>query len=274
MNVPNVHVWSGSLTALSSVMHGGESLGTVTYLRRERFLLDDGTVEDVPVLSGNMLRGILRRLAADLWWDAVGRPRMSMALVHAIWSGGALAKSTTSPLTTVRLQEVRRVCPVIGLFGAAGGGRIVEGAVQVGKAIPVCRETASVVECDPTGLPSLWDLTQVEYFSKAPGGPAEAAVEGTTVGSPMRFGVESFVTGSRFAWRCGATWASPAELSLWEETLRAFVARGQVGGMAAAGFGHVRVELCGPSELPVVAPWRDSLPGSVTEVASVLGRLD
>lgn len=274
MTVPNVYSWKGELTAVSSVMHGGESLGTVRYLRRERFLLDDGTVEDVPVLSGNMLRGILRRLSADLWWEALGRPRLSMAVVNAIWSGGALAKSTTDPLSTVRLQQVREVCPVVGLFGAAGGGRIVEGTVQVGKAVPVCRETASLLRVPSDGLLSLWDLTQIEYFSKAPGGPPDAVDGEVGELSPMRFGVESFITGSRFLWDVSTAWASPVELSLWCDTLAAFCERGQVGGMSASGFGHVDVSLTPPADLPVLPDWRDALPSDVPQMARVLGRLD
>lgn len=270
MTLPNVWRWDARLTALSSVMHAGESLGTVRYLRRERFLLPDGSVEDIPVLSGNMLRGILRRLAADLWWDAMGRPKMSMALGHAIWSGGALAKSTTDPLSTVRLQQVRAACPVVGLFGAAGGGRIVEGAVQVRKALPLCSELLFVTGVEsPT---SIWDMTQIEYLSKAPSMPRRAMADPQDA-SPMRYGVESFLAGSSFTWGCSVSWASDAELSLWRDTLEMFVQRGQVGGMSAAGFGDVAVEWLSTPSLPSLPDWRAALP-SWSDAAAVLGRLD
>ena len=49
------------MTALSSISHnGGQSFGINSKLRREGFVQPDGSVEDVPVLSGNGLRGLLR----------------------------------------------------------------------------------------------------------------------------------------------------------------------------------------------------------------------
>ena len=103
--------WEGDATALSSVAHGEQALGTVTYLRRERFLMPDGSVDDIPVVSGNAWRGLLRRTAGDLWWDAAGQPPLTLAVAHAIWSGGALAKSSGTPLTGPRLMRVRAACP-------------------------------------------------------------------------------------------------------------------------------------------------------------------
>lgn len=257
------------MTALTSIVHGGESLGTVRYLRRERFLLADGTFEDIPVLSGNMLRGMLRRTAADLWWEEVGRPALPMAVAHAIWSGGAMAKSTTDPLTAAKLQEVRLACPVVGLFGAAGGGRVVDGTVQVGKAIPVCAETVHVRPEGPMG-PSIWDLTQIEYFSKVP----HVSGAGDGEFTPMRFGVESFVAGSQFTWTVGSQWASPTENALLAEALAVFASDGQVGGMGASGMGRVRVDLVAPAGIETLPDWRAYLVRDEMALLKTLARLD
>ena len=49
------------MTALSSITHnGGQSYGITSMLRRERFVQTDGSVEEVPVISGNGIRGMLR----------------------------------------------------------------------------------------------------------------------------------------------------------------------------------------------------------------------
>ena len=48
--------WEADLTALSSIAHGGEQLGTICLLRREKVLLPDGQLLLVPVISGNSLR--------------------------------------------------------------------------------------------------------------------------------------------------------------------------------------------------------------------------
>lgn len=55
--------FAGVMTALSSISHGGgQSFGINAKLRREKFVQPDGSVEEVPVLSGNGLRGLLREL--------------------------------------------------------------------------------------------------------------------------------------------------------------------------------------------------------------------
>ena len=54
---------AGVMTALSSLIHsGGETYGITTKLRREKFVQPSGSVEEVPVISGNSIRGRLRDL--------------------------------------------------------------------------------------------------------------------------------------------------------------------------------------------------------------------
>ena len=58
--------WEGTLTALSSIAHGGETRGTITLLRRELVCSSSGELVHVPIVSGNTLRGRLRRLGEEL----------------------------------------------------------------------------------------------------------------------------------------------------------------------------------------------------------------
>jgi hypothetical protein len=54
-------IWEGTMTALSSISHnGGDSFGINSKLRREKFVQPDGSVESVPIISGNSMRGRLR----------------------------------------------------------------------------------------------------------------------------------------------------------------------------------------------------------------------
>ena len=51
--------WAGTVTAVSSIAHGGQQLGTTTLLRREKMLLADGRIDYVPVISEDTFRGWL-----------------------------------------------------------------------------------------------------------------------------------------------------------------------------------------------------------------------
>lgn len=270
------------ITATSSIAHGAEPLGTTTYLRRERFLLPNGTVDELPIVSGNTWRGLLRRTAADLWWQAAGQPKLTVAVAHAIWSGGALAKSTGSPLTGSRLQRVRAACPVVGLFGTAGGGRIISGNTMVGKLVPICQETAHLIPAhiiNQVGLGelrSVWDLTQIEEYSKhrLPDGSdvVDAEFDNDTV--PARFGVETFITGTQFYSWVAVNWPLAPEYDLFTETLHTFDTFARVGGLAASGHGNITIAYT--PELPTTpnpGAWRDSVTNE-PELLKVLAWLD
>lgn len=249
--------WEGTATALSSVVHGAQALGTVTYLRRERFLMPSGHVEEVPVVSGNAWRGLLRDVAADLWWERVGSPRLTLPVMHALWSGGALAKATGPSLTGARLFQLRQLCPVVGIFGAAGGGRIIDGCLQVGKLIPICQETAHIVPARyhlPT-MPSLWDITQVEYYSRLPDTRAAVTGESEEEGSPLRFGVETFLAGTQFHAWLTLTWPTLEETAFFQEVLASFTREARVGGMGRAGHGRLALHLEPPTGLQTDSPW-------------------
>lgn len=91
--------WSGTLTALSSIAHGGETRGTITLLRRELVASPerDGLLS-LPIISGNTFRGRLRRLGEELLRDELRyEGLLTPAAAHALRGGGALACLTHLP---------------------------------------------------------------------------------------------------------------------------------------------------------------------------------
>jgi len=269
--------WEGIVTAESSIAHGAETLGTVTYLRRERFLMPDGSVEQIPTVSGNAVRGLLRDTAADLWWKSAGEPKLTLAVMHALWSGGALAKIAGEPLTGSRLAEVKTACPVVGVFGTAGGGRIIGGALQVGKLVPMCQETAHVLpeHLRTSNLPSIWDLTQLEYYSRIPNEFAEESEEEHT-SRLARFGVETFIAGTQFHSWMTLTWPTAVEESFFREVLDEFSANSRVGGLARSGHGQLKLALTETSSVAhdVATDWRVASATDPARLREVLSWLD
>jgi len=119
------------MTAISSIAHTGESRATITLLRRELVVQPDGAVTDVPLVSGNSLRGRLRRIGEGLLRDALGyEGKLPLAAAHALRGGGALAKTAGEPLSGARLTALRELIPQIGVFGCAAGGRIILAALE------------------------------------------------------------------------------------------------------------------------------------------------
>lgn len=281
--------WEGTATAVSSLSHGGETLGTVNYLRREAFLTPQGR-RDIPVVSGNAVRGVLRDTGARLTWEALNRPILPVPVMHALWAGGSLVKAKTAPLTGQRLADLRRMVAHVAVFGAAGGGRIIDGSLTVGKLVPACTQTAHVLpdfmrERDGgAGLPDIHDLLQIEWYSRIPDGDRTTAVIGDVApevdldAGLMRYGAETFIAGTQFHTLLALTNVTDTEREFFTDLLADWLPHASVG--AKTGRGHGRLHLDLQPALPVAQPaqsphgWRAFGGRAHEEVLTALGWLD
>jgi hypothetical protein len=264
--VPTTVTWTGTLTALSSIAHGGDTRGTITLLRRELIVQPDGRAVHVPVISGNAFRGRLRRIGEELLRDVLGyEGQLPLPVAHALRGGGALTKTGKEPLSGRRLADLRALVPQVAVFGCAGGGRILDGCLQVGKVIPHVAEAAHILNVEHP-LPA-FNATQIETYirqddadshgftdvlaacTRVPvtgeGLPA-IDIEAPAVRDPsqlMLYRVETFPAGTRFAAWLRLDRAGPLEVAFFTEVLAAFTRTGWLGGRAAIGHGNVRADL-------------------------------
>ncbi len=270
--------WAGTLTAISSIAHAGETRGTVTLLRREKVATAAGMV-DVPVVSGNTLRGRLRRLGEELLRDAVGyEGSLHPAAAHALRGGGALAKTGHEPLSGSRLHRLRQLVPQIGVFGAAGGGTIIGGALSVGKVIPQLAETVAI-----TGVPSrlsAFRATQLEPYTRqadSDAGLVEILDADQAAGgaNQMLFQIETFPAGTVFHTWLTLHRPTALETSFFLDVLAAYRADGRLGGRIAIGHGRVMTALHTDTEIPAdqLIDWRAEVAGQRDDILDALDGL-
>lgn len=231
--------WQGVLTNQTPLIHGGESLGTVQYLKRSRFFSADGTLMDIPVISGNAIRGALRDFSASKFHAFLGQPKLTLAQSHLLWAGGSISKARRLPLSGERLRTLRNAIPHIGLFGGSAAGRVISGALTVHTALPLCKELQHLLPADfqSNNSPSYWDIVQLDEYSRFPDNQEDE--ESQTL--LMRYGVESFIPGTRFFWRTGVQARNEIEVSYFNDLLEDFLTQGlQVGGNKARGYGVLK----------------------------------
>ncbi|WP_244461582.1 hypothetical protein [Rhodococcus sp. ZPP] len=74
--------------------HLSEALiGTTAIGRRMKIIQPDGSVELVPVISGNSFCGVLRRLREQMLRDVLDyEGRLPLAVEHTLRNGGAIVK--------------------------------------------------------------------------------------------------------------------------------------------------------------------------------------
>lgn len=259
ISTSTVH-WTGALRAVSSISHSGDTRGTITMLRREQIVTPDGQLILVPIISGNSLRGRLRRHAEELLRDVLEyEGHLRLPIAHALRSGGALAKTSGESLSGKRLATLRHLVPLIGVFGCAGGGRIIDGCLQVGKVVPHFNETRHLLENDATDTLPAFRATQIETYTRHDdsdrhdfvttvavderGYPVDDITD-TAPGSSMLmlYRLETFPAGTRFSTWLRLNRATPLEVSFFEDVLAHYTQFSLLGGRIGRGHGRVIVD--------------------------------
>jgi len=265
MHGPQTLTYDGTLTALSSIAHGGRDSGTVHGFRRETLLDDQGRqMPGMPIISGSVIRGSLRRTAAKLTQLALrpegGDHRLPFHQVHALATGGSLTETRTTGevLNVERQAALRDLLPMLAIFGVAGGGRIMSGKLSVDKGIPIAHETAFLGSV-PAGyeLSSIWSLIDREGYSRvadvlngggahwvAPSDEAQSLAAGS---GQMKWSQESLIAGTRIWHSLTFEDVTPVEASFITDLIKAWSRSGgktgaTIGGQKARGHGRVRVD--------------------------------
>lgn len=288
--------WRGTITATSSISHGGETRGTVSLLRRERILIDGAAVH-VPVISGNAVRGRLRRTAEELFRETLAyEGEIPLAAAHILRGGGSLAKART-PLSGARLRQARDLILPLAVFGGVVG-RTIEGALQVGKLMPHLAETQHLTGA---GGPSAFEAVQLETYTRVDESTsagmqalhlqatpldadgqvdvdAVAAVSGNDErdedGKPMVMRIETFPAGTSFASWYSLRHATALQTAFFVDVLDRFTHDGRLGGRGAIGLGTFTANLTAAPDLPADLPdWAALLTERRDEVLAMLRSL-
>lgn len=244
----------GILTAQGPIHQGGDTEGNVAAVKRMTILGADGRRVEVPAVSGNGLRGALRRVSAKLTLEALEGHDWRYAAFSALVSGGQLT-NTQKAWSDAERVELSQAIPHFALFGVAGGLGMSPGQWQCGDAWPVCAETAHLTGVGSAlplrQLTELREGTRVDAKAFSPVFAAEykadvetgelvliASDQGDRATDQMIYSTEAILPGVMFAWDVHVLpeWASAGP---WlARVLRAWQAGGGfVGGMSARGYG-------------------------------------
>jgi hypothetical protein len=224
-----------TLTAKSPIVHGefsdGIDMGNMMNFRRLP-MIRDGKIHVIPVISGNAIRGVLRRLLAREvidTFDLKQRLEQSFDKFYiAIANGGNLDKSMDVSIDTEKLRKIRSAFPMLSVFGASLYKYMMPGMLNVGFAVPKCLELGTG---DIPVNEMVHDVGLTRHLDECEADPGDA--------KPMPYTVETVIAGTVF----------DVELSLAPQTTELEVAcvnhglrlLTHVGGKSGAGFGCVDV---------------------------------
>lgn len=247
---PRCHraVW----TLTSPMFHGSDDKTGNMALFRRHSVPDPltGTVNDVPFVSGNAIRGMLRDLGMGAHLQLLGltSAEIPTTRAHALLAGGAVESGAdTGTVNNVIRSRARTLCPPWDLIAGCIDQQIMSGRARVGDATLVCRETAwktqSVLAPELTAeqfaesLPSCDEMMEVRQLTRH----KHADIPGSD-GVQMLVNFELIREGHQMLhtiqiW--GLDGVEPTTASFLAYLLGEFRALGSLGVGAARGFGSI-----------------------------------
>lgn len=184
---------------------GDENLGNYSAFRRLPIIVN-GKAVSIPVVSGNALRGKMRReimremykaseMSMEKFIAEFGMTKSKRAwdrLYAALFGGGTIDNVDVN-INTGALREIREKLPPLSLFGSALYSVLMPGMMNIGFCFPVCHETISAGLCEgESGIRAaelIEDIGLTRHIDRENANPEETGVK------PMPYQVECMIPG-------------------------------------------------------------------------------
>jgi uncharacterized protein YerC len=187
--------------------------------------------EYIPCISGNSIRGVMRRLVMYDFIEKCGIEKIDKSLYHMLFTGGILNESTQYENIEQR-ESLIAMCPAIGVFGSAIGNMTIEGMLSVGMAYPKCIELG-------TGIESFWSYLDTIFQTRHDSSKTEKRID---IGEKdfeeiiqMKYMYEVFTTGTIFTHGFRMQDFNKLSVSCFWHSLRLLKENNMIGGMASVG---------------------------------------
>ncbi len=238
----------GRIVAVEPISHIGETRSIDSKFNREKMMISSKAgitkVIEVPVISGNSLRGVLRRRAGYKFLELLGIKKEALAegLQHALFSGGMLKKGAEGGvIDTSFISKLRQNVPYLSLFGTVLGQQMIQSKLDVGQLVPISCQTKGRTGIDSDiSIYSLLDeraatrRDDMEDKTKGTQDPDEQKQQ-------MRYTHEVLVAGTEFYHYFTLKSCNELETGAFWSTLVEFSKYPKIGGLGCRGFGMVKL---------------------------------
>jgi len=224
-------------TAVSPISHGDEMTLSVISPFRKQKIYHEGKYIDVPVVSGNSMRGGgLRRLAIKRMLEMLDVPveSLSQSCYYFLLNGGALTSGGVETDVDKTLT-IRSKLPLISLLGSATGNIMLSGRISVGLIYVVGKETKQLTNIESDNSVNKF-LDTIFYTRKD-----DYEKEKVDKTSQMKYESEVLIPGTPLSQYIYLYTNSELEQSAFGFMMNVFKEKPQLGGKANVGHGFVDV---------------------------------
>jgi len=234
----------GTVTALTPIFSGGdEKTGSTPVLRTIMVYVDGIGEMPIPYLSGNGIRGKLRRMAMKDFVDIAEYEITNTKLYHSLFSGGVLESTaeTTGTIDLAFRKKVRDLIIPVAIFGCAIGNQMIQGNLIVEHMWPICEEYKIYLppeyQTDKRAVQPIRIFTDQSFITRRDDLRAEREEGEQAV--QMKVDYECFVPGTKFYHRFVLQLPDELQKSCFGRVLDLFEMMPYVGGRSSSGDGKV-----------------------------------
>lgn len=266
----------GTALALTPIFHGGdEKTGSTPVLRTILIYTEEYGEIPIPYLSGNSIRGKLRRLIMRDLFDLVGFETENPKVHHALFSGGMLesTEENTGVIDLAFRKTIRETLPPVSLLGCALGNQMIAGILTVEHLWPICEEYKIYLPekflSDKRASAHIRTFTDQSFITRRDDLRAERAEDEQAV--QMKIDYECFVPGTKFYHRFIVQLPDAVQLSCMGRILDLFALMPYVGGRSSSGDGKVSLNY---PDKPDGSLYLDFVAENKEQILMVLNKLE
>lgn len=130
-------IWEMILRAKEPLTHAKGVVGNRSMIMSKEVQQPDGTIENIPYGTGDMMKHHMREIAAYVALasaDLLDDPQLERSVLRFLFNGGTMTKKgDASVFHADRYRELVSLFPVIGLFGGVKDDRPMPGQVEVSE---------------------------------------------------------------------------------------------------------------------------------------------
>jgi len=243
---------TGTWKALSPISHNADtSLSTTTLFRKQKMITAENDVVDVPMITGNGIRGLMRRLLMkDLMLQlGVSPGQLAPDFYYILFSGGFIAKGANGRYNLVGLkQKIREYIPALSVLGTAFGAQTMDGKCDIGIAYPLCSEIKHIINGQ---VPekyfenTFWVYLDEIFYTRH-----DDLEEDNDTVTQMKYEIESLAPGTYFYHEIIDKTDTKLEAACLQRLIKLFIKNGIVGGKKAIGHGKIECNYNDLDSLP------------------------
>jgi hypothetical protein len=249
--MPVVLKIEGTVRSIQPLIHsantadeGVPAQGNQVFHRKMKVFYE-GVPVFIPVISGNSIRGIIRRLGAESFLKSLKLDpyNINRKLYYMLFSGGALeagegrgkqkAKKAETPAITA--EELRRYIPLASLLGCSFQRQILQGKVLVDFLVPYVDEIAELYGKPKPGIRAR-EITDWLFYTRRD----DLAHSDKEATNQMIYQLEYIVPNIEFLHSFTLIGANEVETALFFHLMDELNRFGRIGGRIAQGHGQVQ----------------------------------